>query len=717
MSSLIEATSGKSIGIVESVGANAITVLLDPEAPQATALNTGTPAGFPRINGYLLIPNESGATVGIINFVRVERTPYPKRKGVKDFGLVDLPFPSRIVTLTPIGTLNERSKGADNQPVFEMRRGVDVFPSVGDKVLLPTGVQLSSIVVGESEQSKRRVPIGLCPTAASQPVYVDPNRLFGRHVAVLGNTGAGKSCTVAGLIRWSLQEADAHRVRLKKCNESALDQVNARFIVLDPNGEYAKAFKDLNPRVFQVGGTGKVMPLEVPAWLWNGEEWAAFTAAAAGVQRPILFDALRLLRSGVDVPEASMLVVIRVVHVYRALFQAAHSTREYLKFPGCKNVSTQLKSAAGDFERIALTLGPDATTFTGNLRATAQLALQIQSAMESKPGWIEPIRADQFLPILDSINELVAGMGAQELPLVDENAPIPFRIETLPHFVSALGMAVPGKDVSQFVDTLNVRIRGLLAPGVLSQVAAKRPPEDGAGLLLDWLNQYLGDDLAKNGPLAVIDLSLVPHDALHVIVAVIGRMVFEAIQRHRREVETAAPTVLVLDEAHTFVHRDLTKEGASAPGRTCCRTFERIAREGRKFGLGLVLASQRPHEVSPTVLSQCNTFLLHRIVNEQDQSLVRSLVPDGLGELLRELPSLPSRRAIMLGWAAPAPVLVEVRNLPEDHRPKSPDPEFWETWTGEKPCKIDWETVAEAWAGTPAADDEQDTEAEEGPPF
>ncbi len=100
--------------------------------------------------------------------------------------------------------------------------------------------------------------------------------------------------------------------------------------------------------------------------------------------------------------------------------------------------------------------------------------------------------------------------------------------------------------------------------------------------------------------------------------------------------------MLVLDEAHTFVHRELTSETATAAGRTCCRMFERIAREGRKFGLGLVLASQRPSEISPTVLSQCNTFLLHRIVNDRDQDLVKRLVPDGLCDLLRELPSLPS---------------------------------------------------------------------------
>ena len=212
------------------------------------------------------------------------------------------------------------------------------------------------------------------------------------------------------------------------------------------------------------------------------------------------------------------------------------------------------------------------------------------------------------------------------------------------------------------------------------------------------LGTYL---LGEKGPLAILDLSLVPSEAIHVVVSVLARMVFEAVQRHRKLTGYELPTVLVLDEAHTFVHERLTSEISTAAGKTCCRTFERVAREGRKFGLGLVLASQRPSEISPTILSQCNTFFLHRIVNDRDQNLVKRLVPDGLGDLLRELPSLPSRRAILLGWGAPAPLLAEMRELPEAQRPHSPDPMFWDVWTGEKDCAVEWEKVAEAWSPTP----------------
>lgn len=156
--------------------------------------------------------------------------------------------------------------------------------------------------------------------------------------------------------------------------------------------------------------------------------------------------------------------------------------------------------------------------------------------------------------------------------------------------------------------------------------------------------------------------------------------------------------MLVLEEAHSFIQRRDATEGATPGTHMCRETFERIAREGRKFGLGLVLSSQRPSELSPTALAQCNTFLLHRIVNDRDQQLVSRLVPDNLGGLLRDLPNLPSRHAILLGWATPVPVLVEMKELEISHRPRSSDPHFWDVWTGaERP--IDWSEIAADWSG------------------
>ena len=691
MRSPIEAIADRTIGTVESVHANAIRVLVDPSAPHVTALNSGMPMGFPRINGYLLVPNESGATVGIISAVQVERLPYPKRKGIWDSGLIDLPFPARLVTLTPLGTLLSSVNGGSPESSFEMRRGVDIFPTAGDPVLLPSPIQLRALVEGEIDGSSGQIHIGTCPTANGSSVHVNPDKLFGRHLAVLGNTGAGKSCTVAGLIRWSVEAArDKHQQK----------KPNARFIILDPNGEYARAFQDLKPRVFKVDGDGAkgTLRMKVPAWLWNGAEWAAFTGAAPGVQRPILFEALRMLRSGIEVPDIFESKVRARVNGYRSQIRVRVQNCDHMTKGKREGFADLLKNLAEDFRYLI----SDATgELKSRLEETANLSSDLEESKKTPPDWKGKIwhrdfsyaEVGKLQKALDAVAQLV-GLSNDDSS-IGEDLPIRFSVQDLPEFVEAIAATSTGRDVSQFVDSLSLRIRGMFAAGPLASIT--RPDLSEPKELDEWLDEYVGADQAKNEPLAILDLSLVPSEAVHVIVAVLGRMIFEAIQRHRKSKGYELPTVLVLDEAHTFIHKGLNSDTSSAPGQTCCQTFERISREGRKFGLGLVLASQRPSEISPTILSQCNTFLLHRIVNDKDQDLVKRLVPDGLGDLLRELPSLPSRRAIMLGWGAPAPLLTEMRELREECRPHSPDPAFWEVWTGKKKCTINWKKVADSW--------------------
>lgn len=196
------------IGSVDFVSPDEIKVLLDVEAPNDVALNTGMPRPFPRINGYVLIPGENGFLVAQIEWITIERSQYPKRKGMQDFGVIDLPFPLRKMSLNPLGMLRDEKSQKESRYIFS--RGVGVFPTVGDPVLLPLQGQLKSIV---ESGANRRVKIGTSPLASNAVVSVDPDRLFGRHLAILGNTGSGKSCTVAGIIRWSIEATKEEKRR------------------------------------------------------------------------------------------------------------------------------------------------------------------------------------------------------------------------------------------------------------------------------------------------------------------------------------------------------------------------------------------------------------------------------------------------------------------------------------------------------------------------
>ncbi|MBC8227970.1 DUF87 domain-containing protein [bacterium] len=283
----LEYAESLHIGTVEFVSPNEVKVSLDIEAPESVALNTGVPRPFPRVNGYVLIPSDDGYLVGQVEWLTIERSAYPKRKGMMDFGLVDLPYPLRKLSLNPVGTLQKKI-GPEGKEIYSFRRGVDAFPSVGDNVLIPTQIQLRSIV--ESGEN-RRVKIGTSPLAGNADVRVDPDRLFGRHLAVLGNTGSGKSCSVAGIIRWSLEEAEKNK-----------EKPNARFIVLDPNGEYERAFGNeigiLKPRIFRVEPNASMSQLQVPIWFWDSSEWSSFTQASGKTQRPLLRRALREVKAG-----------------------------------------------------------------------------------------------------------------------------------------------------------------------------------------------------------------------------------------------------------------------------------------------------------------------------------------------------------------------------------------------------------------------------------
>ncbi|MEZ9921203.1 ATP-binding protein [Vibrio breoganii] len=670
----IERLEQLRIGTVGFVSPSEIRVSLEIDSPDSVSLQGGSPRNFPRINSYVLINSDDGFLVGQVEWIAVEHSPYPKRRGLQDFGLIDLPFPLKKLSINPVGTLRCDRKNDG----FKFTRGTDAFPSVGDSVLLPTDQQLNSII--ESGEN-RRVKIGDSPLANNAEIKIDPDRLFGRHIAVLGNTGSGKSCSVAGLIQWSL--------------DAVLQQgqtPNARFIILDPNGEYSRAF---GPKSKYKGNLLRVeansddgeLDLKVPSWLWNSSEWGAFTQASSKVQLPLLRRALRAMRN--DVLSEND-VTIQAKHFCGILLvsirQLASQGQIYVNGGHAKGLVESLTS----WESSLVTLNEkiDNQPFD-NLISTINAYLSSRRGIQ----WPAKPEVSDTDKLITDIKEAHVALGGDEQELLpkSEDTPIRFKGDDFVAYLEALAQET---GTEQFVEFLLTRIRTMLGD---TRISAVTKDSDEPISLTTWLDTFLGKD--THGAITVIDLSLVPNEIIHLVTAVISRVTFEALQRYRKMNGKPLPTVMVAEEAHTFIKRYKEESESQSVSDVCCKVFEKIAREGRKFGLGLVVSSQRPSELSPTVLSQCNTFLLHRISNDRDQEQVHRLVPDNMRGLLRELPSLPSRHAILLGWASELPVLVRMKELTEDQRPQSDDPDFWNVWSNSttEPRDVNWQPIVEQW--------------------
>ena len=214
---------------------------------------------------------------------------------------------------------------------------------------------------------------------------------------------------------------------------------------------------------------------------------------------------------------------------------------------------------------------------------------------------------------------------------------------------------------------------------------------------------------AKAANVVVVDLSLLASEVLENVTALIGRLIHEFLQRLSDPVSGVGrgefPVVLVLEEAQNYIRESRKPEEDSISKQV----FERIAREGRKYGLGLVVASQRPSEMSKTVLSQCNSFIVHRLQNPEDLRYFREIVPGIYGQLLDQLPALAPRSALVLGECIQAPALVEMREA--DPVPRSKNPKFYKSWTSGMSAP-DVEAVCEKWEGVGSSEKTEGAEQE-----
>ena len=199
---------------------------------------------------------------------------------------------------------------------------------------------------------------------------------------------------------------------------------------------------------------------------------------------------------------------------------------------------------------------------------------------------------------------------------------------------------------------------------------------------INWMNKLferlmLGSlsNLKKAG-VKIIDFSEVPSDVLPLVIGLVARMVFSVQQWSLRD--NQHPIALLCDEAHLYIPERTNQDAATELG---LKSFERIAKEGRKYGVSLTVISQRPAEVNRTVLSQCNNFISLRLSNAEDQAVIKRLLPDNLSGLTEVLPILDVGEALVVGDSSllPTRIIIDEPKI----KPESATVQFWKEWSNE----------------------------------
>jgi DNA helicase HerA-like ATPase len=279
--------------------------------------------------------------------------------------------------------------------------------------------------------------------------------------------------------------------------------------------------------------------------------------------------------------------------------------------------------------------------------------------------------------------------GAKELDLdlhkITIDSPVPYKLSTLKSTIeatkpSAASAQAPHNSILEKLDVLqrDARVRFLM--------------EEWAGGKEDPFPKII-EQLVGAGPQPrIVDLSGVPNEVAGVSSALIARTLFNLKVWQTAEERNRDPVLLVCEEAHRYV-----PNRGEAQYEAAQEAIRRIAKEGRKYGLGLLLVSQRPSEVEATVLSQCNSWIVLRITNDSDREHVRSVLPDSMSGLTKMLSGLRRQEAIFVGQAAMLPSRILIRSLTSDQLPRSHDVDFQAGWQSDPITAEELQRVAERW--------------------
>ena len=513
-----------------------------------------------QIGSYVSIQQGNVKILALVTRMTEQEKLAPVEPGTGGIEAVRMSCAKRIVALVPLGTIN--SDG-------EFERGVSLFPTTGAEVHAIGSADINLIF---TKFQSKGYDVGNLSSNTSIKVCLDPNSLFGRHFAILGQTGAGKSWTVANLVQRAV-------AIMPKAHIIILD-LHGEYCWSDSSGSSCSAFSDNIVRYVDA------RKLEIPYWLMTYAE---------------LCDLL------IDNTE-----------------REAHN-------------------------QIAF--------FRDNLR-------ELKEAEKSSLG-LERVTVDT--PVYFSLDELLRRIDTENRRMVQGKT----GEKQGPNY------GVFDRFIMRLESKLNdVRYDFLLKPRVRTS----------SNTLTGLLRDFVGLGKPKR-PVTVIDLSAVPFDVRPTVAAQIGRIAFEFNYWNPQYREF--PLLLICEEAHAYIPKESHSQFVGSR-----KSMERIAKEGRKYGVGIAVVSQRPHEVSETVLAQCGTFLCLRITNPNDQAYVRNLVPEAERDLVDILAGLGRGEVMALGEAVPLPT--RFRFYKPNPVPNSEDIDFYTKWK-EGPDDLDVDEIVKRW--------------------
>lgn len=704
----------RKIGKVISVDSFRVFIKLDEDLKSLYKSGYEDIYEVARINSYIIIPNGADRIVALVTRVKT----IDETELTKDKEALFLTDSARYLVATMIGTIEGNKKYI---------QGVYNYPVLDNPVWYVTKEDLD-LIFDQKQKSDTidfskdyYLPIGNSPSFSDYRIKINPDKFFGKHAAILGNTGSGKSCTLTSILH-SLFEFSYNGEKLK----------SAHFIIFDTNGEYKQAFfgnddKEIEPfkekeliNPFHIDKEG----MKVPYWFMNFDDFDYLFEPSPNTQVPIFKRALGLAKSKTEIEGKPVLDSFTEKGILNLIQSSPDDIKRKKKR---QNYGNWIYYEDNEISGLANAINPNGDNIIENIK-------NILTTLGSNNSLADEREAISQLE--EKYQEYINTQQIQQIT-IDKNIDLPVWFNFTELISSFFDQAINEQEnssnrIREFVSTLRLRLQSYLNDERISNPLLLKQNDDIPNALSKFLSFILGDfckiyaennddifsnfykkneNLSKENPnqVTIIDMSLLPSEVLETITGLIGRLILEFTSRFPETDRGKLPIVLVLEEAQNYIPEKNKKDKDSISKKV----FERIAREGRKYGLSLLISSQRPSELSKTVLSQCNSFIIHRLQNPEDQKYVRQLVSSANEDILQQLPILPQQHAIIMGDAVRTPVQVKIRTV--SPTPNSNDPKFIENWLESKNDFPDYSRIASAWEkGEKYEHNEEENNEEDG---